>query len=116
MIIGTWQFNLLETWLEAYKRENLAKITLEKNNSITVDMGLMREFSCPDQRLNHKMTLKLESEQKEQDDMFYSLTESHSDFLNGKSIQEFWYGKRKPFTNLSINLIPKHLWLSKRLP
>ena len=53
----------------------------------------MREFSCPDQRLRHEMTVTLESEQKGQDvlqdDMFYNLTESHSDFLNGKSIQEF---------------------------
>ena len=82
LIINTWQFNLLKTWLDAYTEKNLAKITLEKNNSITVDMGLMREFLCLDERLKHKMTLELESQQ---DGLFYCLTESHSDFLQGNS-------------------------------
>ena len=82
LIIGTWQFNLLKTWLDAYTWKNHARITLEKNNSINVDMGLMREFLCLDKRLNHKMTLELESQQ---DGLFYCLTESLSDFLQGNS-------------------------------
>ena len=62
LIIGTWPFNLLETWFLSFKREKLMKITHGERNSISIDMGLLDQFSCTKGTLKHKMTIELKGE------------------------------------------------------
>ena len=59
LTIGTWPFNLLETWLVSFKREKLMKINHGGRNSISIDMGMLGQFSCTKNTLKHKMTIEL---------------------------------------------------------
>ena len=59
LTIGTWPFNLLETWLLSFKGGKLLKINHGERNSISIDMGLLGQFSCTEYTLKHKMTLEL---------------------------------------------------------
>ena len=59
LTIGTWPFNLLETWLLSFKREKLMTINHGEKNSISIDIGLLGQFSCTEDTLKHKMTIEL---------------------------------------------------------
>ena len=59
LTIGTWPFNLLETWLLSFKGGKLLKITHGERNSISIDMGMLGQFSCAEDALKHKMTIEL---------------------------------------------------------